>query len=625
MANPISTPTTRIKKLPPLLINQLAAGEIVTRPASVVKELLENAIDAGATKIDIKVTQGGMGMIEVSDNGCGIHPDDMVMAVTRHATSKVADVANLQGIRTLGFRGEALASTAAVSRLTLSSSHDDSGIGRQLSVAGILEDTPILTPIVHEQGTTVLVKDLYFNVPARRGNLKSVATEFAHIESVVREVALAHADVSLTLFHDQRKRLVLLAGMGDQEQELAVSNLRLPLSRLEQALGMSLVAQSMALSVDLSALLDSSAGPSATNILGDTADSEFDYRADTQTPQIQGWLWASSHSAQPLPKLIYVNGRLIKDPIIAGQLRQTIQSLALNHFGYALYFELPTAWLNVNVHPSKQRINIHALANIMAHLNYAIKAQFGVFSAKDQPLNSAQNKVEKTVTCTDLGQKKPSSDQVQSSSLPYQSDPTTSALRWGATAQSRLWALTGSHNNNDHNDNNDSIDHHNRHHNDHREARSAAISIESAAFDAGQKLTESAANPIGAQDLPKLLHVITDPSLLGSRLLSPSVESITAQSPLLLLFWQQQHLLIHYDVWLSLLEQVDEAVEPAQMTAATVYEHYQSSLKRFYDTKGDTTWLSQHLPEQALAVLDLPQLLSIMLSLTPKSGDWHDG
>ena len=127
----------RIKKLSPLLINQLAAGEVVTRPAAVVKELLENAIDAGATNIDVSITQGGMGTIEVVDNGTGIHPDDMVMAITRHATSKVADVANLHGITTLGFRGEALAAMAAVSRLSLTSSHDESGIS-----FGVSSSTP---------------------------------------------------------------------------------------------------------------------------------------------------------------------------------------------------------------------------------------------------------------------------------------------------------------------------------------------------------------------------------------------------------------------------------------------------------------------------------------------------
>ena len=147
-----NTHTNRIKKLPPLLINQLAAGEVVTRPASVVKELIENAIDATATHIEVRITQGGMGMIEVRDDGCGIEADDMVMAVTRYATSKVADVANLQGICTLGFRGEALAATAAVSRLTLISSTDDSGIGRQLELAGILTENPTLTPVVHPKG-----------------------------------------------------------------------------------------------------------------------------------------------------------------------------------------------------------------------------------------------------------------------------------------------------------------------------------------------------------------------------------------------------------------------------------------------------------------------------------------
>ena len=140
-----NTAISRIKKLSPLLINQLAAGEVVTRPAAVVKELLENAIDAKATHIEVHITQGGMGMIQVADNGAGIHPDDMVMAITRHATSKVADVANLQGIRTLGFRGEALAAMAAVSRLTLISSHDDNGIGRQLQVSGVLAEEPPLT------------------------------------------------------------------------------------------------------------------------------------------------------------------------------------------------------------------------------------------------------------------------------------------------------------------------------------------------------------------------------------------------------------------------------------------------------------------------------------------------
>ncbi|MBE8608898.1 ATP-binding protein [Psychrobacter sp. FME2] len=368
---------TRIKKLSPLLINQLAAGEVVTRPAAVVKELLENAIDAGATNIEIHITQGGMGMIEVVDNGVGIHPDDMVMAITRHATSKVADVANLHGITTLGFRGEALAATAAVSRLTLSSSHDDSGIGRQLQVAGVLDDAPKLMPVVHHRGTTTTVKDLYFNVPARRGNLKSIATEFGHIETIVREVALARADVALTLFHDHKKRLSLSSSamsLSTMSSTTRLSNSKslsavstnnnvnpLPLARLEQATGLSLTKKALEIAIDLTSLMQSSR-EYVNNSFGDQAS-------------VNGWLWPITDSQDTLPKLIYVNGRLVKEVLISNQLRQLAQTAQLVGIGYALYFDLPTQWLNINVHPSKQRIKISPLNNIMAHVSHTIRTK----------------------------------------------------------------------------------------------------------------------------------------------------------------------------------------------------------------------------------------------------------
>lgn len=372
---------TRIKKLSPLLINQLAAGEVVTRPAAVVKELLENAIDAGATNIEIHITQGGMGMIEVVDNGVGIHPDDMVMAITRHATSKVADVANLHGITTLGFRGEALAATAAVSRLTLTSSHDDSGIGRQLQVAGVLDDAPKLMPVVHHRGTTITVKDLYFNVPARRGNLKSIATEFGHIETIVREVALARADVALKLFHDNKKRLSLslsAMSLSTMSSTTRLSNSKslsavstnangnnnvnpLPLSRLEQATGLLLTKKALEIAIDFTSLMQPSR-EYVNNSFGDQAS-------------VNGWLWPITDSQDTLPKLIYVNGRLVKEALISNQLRQLAQTAQLVGIGYALYFDLPTQWLNINVHPSKQRIKISPLNNIMAHVSHAIRAK----------------------------------------------------------------------------------------------------------------------------------------------------------------------------------------------------------------------------------------------------------
>ncbi len=370
---------SRIKKLSPLLINQLAAGEVVTRPAAVVKELLENAIDAGANNIEIRITQGGMGMIEVLDNGTGIHPDDMVMAITRHATSKVADVANLHGITTLGFRGEALAATAAVSRLTLTSSHDDSGIGRQLQVAGVLDEVPKLLPVVHQRGTTITVKDLYFNVPARRGNLKSIATEFGHIETIVREVALARADVALTLFHDNKKRLSLSSramSANDNDNTNSSNNNahRLPLSRLEQATGLPLTDNALEISIDLTSLMQ---------LPKDYVNNNFVGQAN-----INGWLWLSNDSQSTFPKLIYVNGRLVKEALISNQLRQLAQSAQLAGIGYALYFDLPTDWLNINVHPSKQRIKISPLNNIMAHLSHVIQAKLKTVATK-QNINSA--------------------------------------------------------------------------------------------------------------------------------------------------------------------------------------------------------------------------------------------
>jgi len=234
-----------------------------------------------------------------------------------------------------------------------------------LQVAGILGDTPKLIPVVHHRGTTITVRDLYFNVPARRGNLKSIATEFGHIETIVREVALARADVALTLFHDNKKRLSLSVNTINK-----VTEKYLPLSRLEQATGLALTEQAIEVAVDLSSLTQQFGSSSATH-----ANDEYADNVRTMQPaSIGGWLWASYDANHSLPKLIYVNGRLVKEALISNQLRQMVQSVQLAGIGYALYFELPTQWLNVNVHPSKQRIKISPLNNIMAHLSHAVRA-----------------------------------------------------------------------------------------------------------------------------------------------------------------------------------------------------------------------------------------------------------
>lgn len=364
----------RIQKLSPLLINQIAAGEVVTRPASVVKELLENAIDAGATHITVHIEQGGLGLIQVADNGRGIHKDDMILAVTRHATSKLADVGELVGIQSLGFRGEALASIAAVSHLTLASSGDDAGIGQQVSLSG--SDTSHLAsadirPIVKNQGTTVSVRDLYFNVPARRANLKSIATEFAQIEQVVQRIAISFADIEMQLFHQNKLRLNLKpANLVENNNSLSKKNLTSPsksshltLSRLENALNLSLQHFAIPFELSLTALQLSQIGE------------------NEKPANVYGWLFLTQNALNNLqyPKLIYINQRLVTDFAISQTIAKSARQVGINGsqteaiLGYALFFELPVDWINVNIHPSKQQVKIQPLTNIMALLNQALQ------------------------------------------------------------------------------------------------------------------------------------------------------------------------------------------------------------------------------------------------------------
>lgn len=503
---------TRIKKLSPLLINQLAAGEVVTRPAAVVKELLENAIDAGATDIEVHITQGGMGMIEVVDNGVGIHPDDMVMAITRHATSKVANVANLHGIMTLGFRGEALAATAAVSRLTLISSHDHSGIGRQLQVAGVLHDVPKLLPVVRNRGTTITVRDLYFNVPARRGNLKSIATEFSHTETIVREVALARADITLTLFHDNKKRLSLSASAINNSNNH--NNNCLPLSRLEQATAASLTDNAIEVAVDLSSLIQQSTTYNDGNSTGSHAS-------------ISGWLWPMREQKDTIPKLLYVNGRLVKEPLISNQLRQLAQGAQLAGIGYALYFDLPTEWLNINVHPSKQRIRISPLNNIMAHLSHALRKKLEAVnvpnSARLQDETDSDSRVS-TNTSLDKSLPKTSSTSDFNQSRQVQSPKQSYQL----SAQKPSFGHDESY-----------ID---------RSSNQKTNNLNEALTDTATDLKDSF---IETKDLPYCLDVITDLSDLGSdfALIEDSHDINDKTLPWLLFYSQGQCVLIIEDDW----------------------------------------------------------------------------
>ncbi|MBE0445513.1 DNA mismatch repair endonuclease MutL [Psychrobacter sp. FME5] len=582
---PDNDSNTRIKKLSPLLINQLAAGEVVTRPAAVVKELLENAIDANATNIEIHITQGGMGMIEVIDNGVGIHADDMVMAITRHATSKVADVANLHGITTLGFRGEALAATAAVSRLTLTSSHDNSGVGRQLQVAGVLDDVPKLIPVVHQRGTTITVKDLYFNVPARRGNLKSIATEFGHIETIVREVALARADVALTLFHDNKKRLSLssrsvsssASGNGNDTAN------RLPLSRLEQATGIPLKDNALKIAIDLSSLMHQS--------------SKYTNHSVNKQAGVDGWLWPITGSQPTVPKLIYVNGRLVKEALISNQLRQLAQAAQLAGIGYALYFELPTEWLNINVHPSKQRIKITSLNNIMAHLNHAIQSKLKNIAAIEQAaINDKQsNQIieENTLTSNevlDAADNRLIEKNYKNTVIPYQNKQENRQVK----------------------------------------ALKQSYQLAASATDAAIRNTVNSSDQISIRydALPHCLDIITD---LNDVAITPSlIKDIDDKTlPWLLFYSQKQYLLIGAEDWqskVSLLFEADTFRESifekkglfsntADINQRLATLGAQMSVQDF---RAFTVDLKELLSKHALKTIDSSQLVALLLSSAPE-------
>ncbi|KRG36971.1 DNA mismatch repair endonuclease MutL [Psychrobacter sp. P11G3] len=530
---PDNHPNTRIKKLSSLLINQLAAGEVVTRPAAVVKELLENAIDAGATNIEVRITQGGMGLIEVVDNGVGIHPDDMVMALTRHATSKVADVANLHGITTLGFRGEALAAMAAVSRLTLISSHDESGIGRQLQVAGVLDDTPKLLPVVHNRGTTIVVKDLYFNVPARRGNLKSIATEFGHIETIVREVALARADVALTLFHDNKQRLSLSASATGISGN---NDSRLPLPRLEQATGMALTDNALAISIDLSSLIQSSVAYDDSNV---------------NQIAISGWLWPLHHEKTDLPKLIYVNGRLVKEALISNQIRQLAQGAQLAGMGYALYFDLPTQWLNINVHPSKQRIKISPLNNIMAHLGHTVRTQLKTIDVAKFGSESASASVAMTETDSQYTSVARTSNDValsRSSEIPISSSQSSNNRRQNNQVESNKQSYQSTANQSS--SNNPSL---------HESVQSHINERSDQSNNSNNSTSHYSAVAVPSASLPICLDIINDIETIG---IDSSAEDKSL--PWLLFYHQRQYVLISAKDWQSKISQLFESLTSSQ-------------------------------------------------------------
>ena len=307
-----------IKQLPPQLINQIAAGEVIERPASIVKELVENSLDADASAISIEIEEGGMRLIKVMDNGSGIAKDELVLALSRHATSKISRLGDLETIQGYGFRGEALPSIASVSRLTLTARTHDAETGWSLSASGndeFCQPEPVMCP----SGTAVEVRDLFFNVPARRKFLKAERTEFNHIQKWVYKLALAQQNVSLELKHNG-KEIFCFPGADNPDYTK---------KRLTKILGKDFTEQSIWFELE---------------------NSGF---------RISGWLGVPTLSrSQPDMQFSYINSRAVKDKTLTHAIKQAYHDVLYHdrHSCYVIYLNIDPRLIDVNVHPAKLEV-----------------------------------------------------------------------------------------------------------------------------------------------------------------------------------------------------------------------------------------------------------------------------
>lgn len=306
-----------IRQLPDTLVNQIAAGEVVERPSSVVKELVENALDAGARRVDIDLEEGGIRLIRIRDDGSGIAADDLALAMSRHATSKIGSLDDLEQVATLGFRGEALPSIASVSRFSLSSKTPDAEHGARLEIEGG-KAQPVL-PHPHPTGTTIEVRDLFYNVPARRKFLRAERTELGHVEEWLRSLALARPQVELRISHNGKLGKHYRPVQGEGER----------LKRVAEALGPEFVGNCLVI---------------------DHAGAGL---------RLFGWVGlptASRSSADQ--QYFYVNGRAIKDRLVAHAVRQAYSDVLFHgrHASFVLFLELDPRRVDVNVHPAKHEV-----------------------------------------------------------------------------------------------------------------------------------------------------------------------------------------------------------------------------------------------------------------------------
>ena len=312
------TDSARIELLSPRLANQIAAGEVVERPASVIKELLENSLDSGARRIDVEVEQGGVKLLRVRDDGRGIAADDLPLALARHATSKIRDLEDLERVMSLGFRGEALASISSVARLTLTSRTRDAEQAWQVETEG-RDMSPRVQPAAHPAGTSVEVRDLFFNTPARRKFLKTEKTEFDHLQEVIRRLALARFDVAFHLRHNGKSILSLHEALDDTARARRVAAICGP-GFLEQALPIEIERNGL---------------------------------------HLWGWVGLPTFSrSQADLQYFFVNGRAVRDKLVAHAVRQAYRDVLFNgrHPTFVLFLEVDPTGVDVNVHPTKHEV-----------------------------------------------------------------------------------------------------------------------------------------------------------------------------------------------------------------------------------------------------------------------------
>lgn len=324
-----------IQKLPDNLINQIAAGEVIERPASVIKELLENSIDATASIISIDIEKGGIQRIQIRDNGTGINKDQLSIALTRHATSKISSLEDLQNIHSLGFRGEALPSIASISRLSITSNTEPTNQGWTLQTEG---GTPgqSVKPAAHAKGTTIEVNDIFYNTPARRKFLRTEKTEYSHCEQIIKRLALSNFHISFTLRHNQKTIYTLPSSQSIEDK----------VKRLEKIIGKPFV------------------------------ENAIYVERSHDNMKLHGWVAAPTFSrSQPDMQYQYVNQRHIRDKTIAHAIKLAYQDVLYHgrHPAYVLFLEVAPDTVDVNAHPAKHEVRFHNTRSIHDFVRQTIK------------------------------------------------------------------------------------------------------------------------------------------------------------------------------------------------------------------------------------------------------------